>query len=128
MTQKPSTYVADIACLPKALEHLTKLRRWVVWRWELRRRRNGKDAWTKPPYQCAYPRTPAKSNDPATWDTYEAAVAAVAAGHADGIGFMLKNSEVAAGDLDHLRDAQTGELVDWARKLCDEAIQLELYN
>jgi predicted P-loop ATPase len=122
MTQKPSTYVADITRLPKALEHLTKLKRWVVWRWELRKKR-----WTKPPFQCVHPKTPARSNSSNTWGTYEEAVAAVAAGHADGIGFMLKDSEVAAGDLDHVRDAQTGELVDWARKLCDEAGQLGLY-
>jgi type 1 fimbriae regulatory protein FimB/type 1 fimbriae regulatory protein FimE len=32
MTQKPHTYVADITRLPKALQHLTLLKRWVVWR------------------------------------------------------------------------------------------------
>ena len=36
MTQKPYTYVADIAHLPKALEYITTLKRWCVWRWELR--------------------------------------------------------------------------------------------
>ena len=87
----------------------------MVWRWELRTKKNGDEAWTKPPYQCAYPKVAAKSNDPSTWDTYEAAVAAVAAGLADGIGFMLKDSEVAAADLDHVRDAQTGELIGWAK-------------
>jgi primase-polymerase (primpol)-like protein len=105
------------------LAHLTKLKRWVVWRWEL----NGRKKWTKPPYQSAYPKTKAKSDDPNTWGTYEAAVAAVAAGFADGIGFMLKDSEVAAGDIDHVRNALTGELVGWAQKLCDEAAQLGLY-
>ena len=128
MTTKPHTYIADIAHLPPALQHLTKLKRWVIWRWELRTKKNGAEAWTKPPYQCSNPKTAAKSNDPSTWGTYEAAVAAVAAGKADGIGFMLKDSEVAAADLDHVRDAQTGELIDWAKRLCVEADSLGLYR
>jgi hypothetical protein len=94
----------------------------------LRKHKNGGKAWTKPPYQCANPRAAAKSNDSSTWGTYEAAVAAVAAGLADGIGFMLKDSEVAAADLDHVRDAQTGELIGWAERLCVEADGLGLYR
>jgi hypothetical protein len=127
MTQKPQTFLADITDLPRPLQRLTELRRWVVWRWELRSKGNGKATWTKPPYQCAYPNVAAKSNDSNTWDTYQEALAAVAAGLADGIGFMLKDSEVAAADLDHVRDAQTGELIDWAKQLCGEADQLGLY-
>jgi predicted P-loop ATPase len=121
-TNKPHTYVADIAHLPKALQHLTRLKRWVVWRWQSR-----KGKWTKPPYQCEHPNIAAKSNDPSTWGTYQAAVTAVVAGVADGIGFMLKDSEIAAADLDHVRDAQTGELVDWAERLCREAERRGLY-
>ena len=34
-------------------EQITKLKRWVVWRWELRTKKNGTEAWTKPPYQCS---------------------------------------------------------------------------
>jgi hypothetical protein len=128
MTKKPHTYVADIARLPKALQHITEQKRWVVWRWELRTKKNGAQAWTKPPYQCSNPKAAAKSNDPNTWGTYQAAVAAVAAGLADGIGFMLKDSEVAAADLDHVRDAQTGELLGWAKRLCVEADSLGLYR
>jgi hypothetical protein len=127
MTQKPHTYVADIACLPKALAHLTSQKRWVVWRWELRKKKNGEQAWTKPPYQCRNPKAAAKSNDPGTWGSYDDAVAAVVAGRADGIGFMLKDSEVAAADLDHVRDAQTGELLGWAKGMCHEAEQRGLY-
>ena len=55
-TTKPHTYVADITQLPKALRHITGQKRWVVWRWELRKRKNGALAWTKPPYQCAHPK------------------------------------------------------------------------
>jgi predicted P-loop ATPase len=124
---KPQTYVADIAHLPKALQPITKLNRWVVWRWELRTSK-GVQKWTKPPYQARHPNAKAKSNDPDTWGSYEDAIAAVAAGKADGIGFMLKDSEVAAADLDHVRDAATGELVDWAERLCVEADQIGLYR
>jgi hypothetical protein len=128
MTQKPRTYAADLSNLPKALQHLTEQKRWVVWPWELRKKKNGEEAWTKPPYQCRNPKTAAKSNDPNTWGTYEAAVAVVTAGQADGIGFMLKDSEVAAADLDHVRDVQTGELIGWAKRLCAEADGLGLYR
>jgi hypothetical protein len=120
--QKPRTYIADLACLPKALAHLTGHKRWVVWRWELR-----KKTWTKPPYQAGNPNLAAKVNDPNTWGTYEAAIAAVAAGLADGIGFMLKDSEVAAADLDHVRDAATGELLLWAEQMRLEAVRRGLY-
>jgi hypothetical protein len=128
MTLKPHTYIADLGNLPKALQHITRLKRWVVWRWELRTKKNGAETWTKPPYQCSNPKIAAKSNVSNTWGTYEAAIAAVQAGLADGIGFMLKDSEVAAADLDHVRDAQTGELIGWAQRLCIEADSLELYR
>jgi hypothetical protein len=128
MTQKPHTFAANLGNLPKALQHLTEQKRWVVWPWELRKKKNGKSAWTKPPYQCRNPKTAAKSNDPNTWGTYEAAIAAVTAGLADGIGYMLKDSEIAAADLDHVRDAKSGELADWAERLCAEADGLGLYR
>jgi hypothetical protein len=125
---KPQTYIADLTRLPKALRHITTMKRWVLWRWEKRVKKNGEIAWTKPPYQGRHPKLPAKSNDPNTWGTYEEALKAVAAGQADGIGFALKDSEVAAADLDHVRDAKTGELLDWARRLCVEADSLGLYR
>jgi primase-polymerase (primpol)-like protein len=129
MTQKPQTYFADLANLPKALEFITQEERWVVWRWDPRKnKKSGKLEWTKPPFQCAYPKNKAKSDDPSTWGTYADAIAAVAAGLADGGGFMLKDSELAAADLDHVRDATTGELVGWAKRLCVEADQLGLYR
>jgi hypothetical protein len=128
MTPEPRTYIADLAHLPKALLHLTTQKRWVIWRWKKVVRKNGEIAWTKPPYQCRNPRILAKSNDPNTWGSYEDVMAAMTAGHAHGIGFMLKDSEVAAADLDHVRDAVTGELIGWAKALCAEADSLGLYR
>src|SRR5262245_36289247 len=116
MTEKPQTHNADLAHLPPALLPLTEQRRWVVWDWELR-----KTKWTKPPRQARNPKRNAKSNDPSTWDSYDAAVDAVLAGNAEGIGFMLSGSDIGAGDLDHVRDAGSGTVMSWAEQLCAEA-------
>src|SRR6516165_4476685 len=123
MPAKPQTHAADLSNLPKALQPLTAEKRWVVWPWELR-----KSKWTKPPRQARNPHCNARSNDPTTWASYSDAVAAVLAGQADGIGYMLQSATIAAADLDHARDAQTGELADWAEQLCAEADDLGLYR
>jgi predicted P-loop ATPase len=128
LSSKPRTYVADLTKLPKALERFLGMRRWVMWRWEPRtNNKTGEVKWTKPPYQCRLPRKLAKSNDPSTWGSYEEALAALSAGLGDGIGIMLKDSEIAAADLDHVRNEQTGELLDWAEALCREADRFGLY-
>src|SRR5215471_9574819 len=56
----------------------------------------------------------ARSNDPSTWGSYADAVAAVAAGNADGIGYMLKDSNIGAIDLDHCVDQESTKLEPWA--------------
>jgi hypothetical protein len=124
---KPDTFVADLERLPPALEILTTQKRWVVWQWMSRTDKNGEVQWTKPPYRPDHPKMKAKSNDPSTWGSYEAAVAAVKAGLADGIGYMLLDSEIAAADLDKCRNVLTSELCDWAQSLVDEAYQIGLY-
>lgn len=118
---KPRTFNGDLAHLPHALLPLTRMPHWVLWRWRSRASKNGQVKWTKPPYQIADPSRLAKSNEPSTWGRYEDAVAAVLDGKADGIGFMLKNSHILAGDLDHVRDLATGEIVQWADQLITEA-------
>src|SRR5262249_39702668 len=108
MPTKPATFVADIANLPKVLvEHFIKLERWIVWCWELRTRADGSEYWTKTPYQARFPNAHAKTDDPNTWGRYEDAVATVASGATDGIGFMLKGSDFGAVDVDHVRDSRT---------------------
>jgi hypothetical protein len=121
MTTKPRTYNADLAHLPSALVPLTEEQRWVVWPWELRTTKSGKEKWTKPPRQARDPRRNARSNDPSTWGSYADAVAAVAAGNADGIGYMLKDSNIGAIDLDHCVDKESTKLEPWAEQLCGEA-------
>ena len=56
-----------------------------------------------------------------TWGCFTNAVKAVTGGQADGIGFALTNSGIAAIDLDHCRDAETGAIDDWAADLISRA-------
>src|SRR5262249_2773055 len=121
MTTKPRTYNADLAHLPSALVPLTEEQRWVVWPWELRTTKSGKEKWTKPPRQARNPRRNARSNDPSTWGSYADAVAAVAAGNADGIGYMLKDSNIGAIDLDHCVDKASTKVEPCAEQLTNEA-------
>jgi hypothetical protein len=119
---KPRTNNGDLAHLPAALVPLTEQQRWVVWPWELRTTKAGKSKWTKPPRQPREPGHNARTNDPSTWGSYSDAVAAVAAGNADGIGFMLKDSDIGAIDLDHCVDGENTKLVPWAERLHEEAL------
>jgi hypothetical protein len=121
MNEKPRTYNGDLANLPTALAPLTEQPRWVIWPWEWRATKTGAGKWTKPPRMPRDPSRNARSNDSTTWDTYETALAAVTAGNADGIGFMLLGSDIGAGDLDHCRYAETGTLEPWAEQLSAEA-------
>jgi primase-polymerase (primpol)-like protein len=120
MSEKPQTHNGDLAHLPPALLPLTEQKRWVVWDWELRKTKTA-EKWTKPPRQADNPNRNAKSNDPSTWGSYGAAVAAVLAGNAAGVGFMLSGSDVGAGDLDHVRNPDSGAIKPWAEQLCAEA-------
>jgi putative DNA primase/helicase len=124
---KPRTFHADLSHLPPALLPLTKSRCWVIWRWVEQTNKNGDVRWTKPPLQCAYPKAKAKSNDPRTWGSYEEAMRAFAAGRCDGIGFMLKDSDLGAIDLDHIRNCANGQVLGWAEKLFAEAANAGCY-
>ena len=83
-----------------------------VWRWT--QKPDGK--WQKPPYQARDPQRHASSTDPSTWSDYPTALAAVQAGHADGITYMLTADDpFAAIDLDHCRDPDTRSIDIWAQ-------------
>jgi predicted P-loop ATPase len=99
----------DTGRLPAVLAPLTAEKRWVIWKWEINAKTGKK---TKVPYQAKRPGTKAKSTDPATGSDYPTAVAAAA--QADGIGFCLLGSGIAAFDLDNCRNPETGELHPWA--------------
>jgi hypothetical protein len=106
-SQKPQTLSADLGSLPAALEPLTALPYWLLWRWK----RTKKGKWTKVPYQPSG--RLAKSDDPETWSTYDQVIAVV--DQFDGIGFVLHDH--AAFDLDKCRDRLTCTVAPWALEL-----------
>jgi hypothetical protein len=95
--------------LPPALSPLTQQQRWVVWKWIVDK--NGKK--TKPPYQGAAPDRNASSTDPTTWCDFNTAMRAYCSHKADGIGFALDASGLAAFDIDDCIDA-AGVTHRWA--------------
>ena len=99
--------------IPPALDPLTKEQRWVGWRWI--KAKDGK--LTKPPFRADVPHLHASSTDPSTWCPLDVAMSAYTEGKADGIGFVLTGSGIAAFDVDHCRDAGTGAIHPWAQDL-----------
>lgn len=58
----------------------------------------------------------ASTNDPNTWTDYRTALAAVQAGHGDGLSYILtENDPYAAIDLDNCRHADTHSVDAWAQ-------------
>jgi putative DNA primase/helicase len=112
----PRTYNGDLASPPDALKSLCLQPHWVTWKWQ--RNNHG---WTKPPFRASNPDLHAANNNPATWDTRRAAVAAVLAGKAHGVGFVLTDSDIGAVDLDKCRNPETGAIDAWAQKILDAA-------
>lgn len=84
---------------------------WILWRLG---ERDGKE--TKLPAQADG--SMAKSNDPATWTTFDKARAAYGAGGFTGLGFVFAEDDPFYGiDLDGCRDPETGTVADWAREI-----------
>ena len=99
---KPTTHQGDLTKLPRALAPLVERPQWV--RLALDAADNGR--WQKPPYQALDPQRHASTKDPGTWSDYATALAAVQAGKADGISYVLTEADpFAAIDLDHCRHA-----------------------
>jgi hypothetical protein len=118
MQPHPKTHCGDLAAPPPALTPLCLMPHWLVWKWQ--RRSNG-HKWTKPPFCSNDPSRHAANNNPATWSTRHAAVKAVLAGKASGVGFALTNTEIGAIDLDHCRDLETGKIDAWAHEILNTA-------
>jgi putative DNA primase/helicase len=91
--------------LEKIPQELRAHKGWLLWRYEDRK---GKQ--TKVPYRADSPQTPALSTDPATWSTFEAAVAAYQGGNVDGIG-IVPPEDITIVDLDHAGDGL------WAKRI-----------
>lgn len=95
----------SVATFDRIPDELKRLGQWVGWRFE--HTDQGKP--TKVPYnvRAGYH---ASTTDPQTWAPFADAVAAVAAGHVHGIGFVFTEGDDYAGiDLDTPYDPETGE-------------------
>jgi len=88
---------------------LTRLPRWLCWRYE---KRGGKT--TKVPYDAARGRR-ASSTDPATWTDFEVSLAA--SGRYDGIGIVLGDG-LGGVDLDNSL-TEDGQLKPWAAQIVE---------
>jgi hypothetical protein len=111
--KRPTTHQGDLAKLPPALAPLVARAQWCIWRWT--KRPDG--SWQKPPFVAADPRRNASSTDPNTWTDFGTALAAVRAGHGDGVTYVLtENDPFAAADLDHCRNPKTHSIDTWAQK------------
>jgi AAA domain len=115
---KPSTHQRDLAKLPRALAPLIERPQWAVWRWT----RQG-DIWQKPPFMATQPQRHASTNDPNTWTDYQTALAAMQAGHADGISYVLTEDDpFAAIDIDNCRHLTTHSIDPWAQLFMQFAV------
>jgi primase-polymerase (primpol)-like protein len=110
---------------PKALRvrpegipaELREIPQWVCWRYEWREDKQGKGRWTKVPLDPKTGRL-AKSTDPATWGTFQQALAYYHSGKADGIGFVFAPDDPFAGvDLDDCRNPDTQTIEPWAAEI-----------
>jgi hypothetical protein len=89
---------------------------WAIWRWT--QQDNGR--WQKPPFMATQPERHASTKDPSTWTDYSTALAAVQAGYADGISYILTEADpFAAIDLDHCRNVSTNSIDVWAQNFLD---------
>lgn len=111
-----TAYIApNFAAMPVELRRLP---RWVTWRAE---QRAGEPKPRKVPYRADMSRTPAKTDDPDTWGSFEQAKAAYLNGGRTGIGFVLDGTgDIAGIDIDDCRDAATGAVDPRALALLEE--------
>ena len=119
-TGKPITHQRDLAKLPRALTPLIERRQWGVWRWTQKPDGN----WQKPPFMATQPDRHASTSNSSTWSDYGTALAAVQAGNADGISYILTEADpLAAIDLDHCRCIITNSIDVWAQNFLDNGRQ-----
>jgi hypothetical protein len=113
--EKPATLAVKLELLPAELQ---PLRRWVLWRLELKQGRAGQLRWAKVPYSAALGaeerRNRACSDDPHTWCRLEEVLCHLR--HFDGLGVMLGGG-LSGIDLDKCRDPATGDITEAAREV-----------
>jgi hypothetical protein len=100
--------------VPGCLLPLTQERRWVGWKWEQRKNKNGDIKWTKPPLQLTG--SHAHNDKPETWNT----LAPILEQYPCNVGLQLGDMpEFAALDLD--RVLRAGTALPWAAALIERA-------
>jgi predicted P-loop ATPase len=104
--------------LPSVLQPYAAKPIWMIWKADFRA---AKKKWTKVPYRAANPKLKAKCNDPRTWATFDIALKALQAGHGDGVGFAVRDTDLGMQDLDDCRNPQTGDLQIEAQDLVNQA-------
>ncbi len=113
--------MGKFVALPTALQPYAGKPLWVVWRMKTRRNKNGTMKSTKVPYCATNPNSKAASNKPSTWAPFDVALKAFQTGCCDGIGLVLRDTDLGVFDLDHCIDAKTNDLLPDARDLVDKA-------
>lgn len=108
-TAPPATLAVNPDAIPAELRERPQ---WVCWRWEWRG-----DRWTKVPLNPATG-AQASTTDPATWGTFDQALARYRARNLPGVGFVFAPDDPYCGiDIDHCRDAATGALTTVAKSI-----------
>jgi primase-polymerase (primpol)-like protein len=116
---------AKVIPVPENIPAILRERpQWVCWRYVAR---DGKP--TKVPYSpSSFDK--ASSTDLMTWASFDDALAALTMSDFDGIGFVFCSADPFVGiDLDGCRNAQTGEVEEWARKILqsfENAVHVEV--
>lgn len=105
----PVPRLSELAAVPLELRERNQ---WVVWRLA---HRPGQPKPTKVPYDAVTGRK-ASSTDPRTWRSWYDAIRRLARDKSmHGLGFAFSTDDPYTGvDLDHCRDAETGEIEPWA--------------
>src|SRR6516225_4086657 len=76
--------------------------------------------WQKPPFMATQPDRHASTSDPSTSTNYTTALAAVHAGHGDGISYILTEADpFAAIDIDNCRHVATHSVDVWAQNFLE---------
>src|SRR5215218_7106943 len=108
--QSCSPRLKDTKSMTTDAQNMRALRQFVCWRYE---ERDGKE--TKVPYSPLTGER-ASSTNPASWTSYEEAVAAYRERNYGGIGFVFTKGDPYCGvDLDGCLDSVTGEIEPWAQ-------------
>jgi putative DNA primase/helicase len=110
-----------VCCDPELIRknfpaELVALDYWCLWRYEWRKSKQGGE-WTKVP--CQPTGRKAKSDDRATWSSFDAVCDAYRGGSFDGLGCFIAAPYIGV-DFDEVRNKETGTIEPWAA----EAIQL----